>query len=125
MHCKTREEDCSWKQRQNFKGIKGKVTSARKNICQEFNKKSKSNWLRVEKKLKKLRHELSQSLLEGSHCQNLYTTSRSGASETSSEMQQLRHEDEHWTLHSRNLDCEKLRCSSAVRSKRTLRKSLS
>ena len=54
-----REEVCSMKQRQNFKGIKGKVTSICKNIsrvfdatCQKFNKKSKSNRLRVEKKLK-------------------------------------------------------------------------
>ena len=58
-HWETREEVCSVKRRQNFKGIKSKVTSNGKNTsrmfgatCQKFNKKSKSNKLRVEKKLK-------------------------------------------------------------------------
>ena len=56
---KTREEVCSMGQRRKFKGIKGKVSSICKNIsrvfgatCQKFNGKSKSNRLRVEKKLK-------------------------------------------------------------------------
>ena len=51
-----REEDCSTKQRQNFKGIKCKITKICKNTsrvfgatCQKFNKKSKSDRLRVEK----------------------------------------------------------------------------
>ena len=39
-----------------------------------------------------LRHELSHSPAEGTHYQNLYTSGRSGASEGSSEMQQLRQE---------------------------------
>ena len=38
------------------------------------------------------RHELSQSLAEGSHCEILFTTNRSNASERSSEIQQLRQE---------------------------------
>ena len=42
-----------------------------------------------------LRHELSRSLAEGSHYQNLFTTSRSGASESSSDIQQLRQERDH------------------------------
>ena len=41
------------------------------------------------------RHELSQSLVKGAHCQTLYVTSRSGASESSSEIHQVRHEREH------------------------------
>ena len=55
---KTREEVCSLKQ-QHFNGIKGRVTSICKNItrvfdatCQKFNKKCKSNRLRVDKKFK-------------------------------------------------------------------------
>ena len=94
---------CSLKQRQTFKGIKGQVASICKNIrrvfdaiSQKFNKMSKSNRLRVGKKLKILRQELSQSLAEGSHYQNLFTTCRSGASESSSEIQQLRRERAHF-----------------------------
>ena len=57
---KTIEEVCSMKQIRNFKGVRGKVTNMCKNIsrelramCQNFiNKKSKSNRLREEKKLK-------------------------------------------------------------------------
>ena len=41
------------------------------------------------------RHELSQSLAEGSHCEILFTTSRSDASERSSENQQLRQKRDH------------------------------
>ena len=55
----TTREVCSMKQRQNFKGIKGQVTSIGKNIRRMFgatrkmfNKKSKSNRLRVERMLK-------------------------------------------------------------------------
>ena len=56
-HWETREEVCSVKQRQ--KGIKGKATNICKNVNRVFgatskklNKESKSNRLRVEKKLK-------------------------------------------------------------------------
>ena len=44
-----------------------------------------------------LRREESQSLGGGSHHQNLKTTSRSGASENLSEIQQPQHEREHLT----------------------------
>ena len=50
-----------------------------------------------------LRRELSQCLAERAHGQNRLTTSRSGASESSSEIQQLRHEREHLTVHNHNL----------------------
>ena len=40
--------------------------------------------------------DLSQSLAEGSLDQTLFTTSRSGAYESSAEIQQLRHEREHF-----------------------------
>ena len=51
-HWKTREEVCCVKERQNFKGIKGKATSMCKNISRVFDQKSKADRLRVEKKLK-------------------------------------------------------------------------
>ena len=46
--------------------------------------------------VKQWKHELSQALAEGSECQNKYTTNRSGASQSSSEIQQLRHERAHF-----------------------------
>ena len=55
-------------------------------------------------------------LLKDHTIRNLYTTSRSGASECSSEFQQLRHEREYLTVHCRNLETETLACQSAVRS---------
>ena len=63
-----------------------------------------------------LRHEWSQSLAEGSQYQNLYTTSRSGASESSSDIQQSRHERDHLAAHCRNFETDTLACQSAVRS---------
>ena len=55
-HWKTREQVCSVKQRQTFKGINGKVMNTCKKIsrvfnatCLKFNKKSKSIRLRVDK----------------------------------------------------------------------------
>ena len=49
---------------------------------------------------------MSQSLAEGSHCQNLYTTSRSGAPESSSEVQQSRQEHGHLDVSTHNLEAE-------------------
>ena len=63
-----------------------------------------------------LRHELSQSLAEGSHWENRNATSRSGASESSSEVQQLPQERDHVNVHVRNSKIETLACQSAVRS---------
>ena len=54
-----------------------------------------------------LRRELSQSHVEGSHVQNLKTTSRSGSSENSSENQQLRLEREQLMVDSHNLETGK------------------
>ena len=62
------------------------------------------------------------SLLLKDHCQNLRTTSRSGAAENSSDTQQFRRESEHLIVHSRNLETEKVGCQSAVRSLDMLRK---
>ena len=65
-----REEVCPMKQRQNFTGIKGKITNICQNVsrvfdasCQKLNKKSKSKFkrLRVEKKLRILRRIVSVS----------------------------------------------------------------
>ena len=61
------------------------------------------------------RRELSQSVAEGSHNQNLYMTSRFGASESSSEIRQLCQERDHLNFHGRNLERETLACPSAVR----------
>ena len=58
--------------------------------------------------------DLSRSLAEGSQCKNLNTTRRSGASESSSEIRSLRHEREHLTVHSRNLEIETLACQARV-----------
>ena len=51
-------------------------------------------------------------LVEGSHYQNLFTTSTSGASESSSEIQQLRQERDHLNVHGRNLETEPPACQS-------------
>ena len=61
-------------------------------------------------------HELSQPLAEGSNYQNLCRTSRSGASESSAEIRQLRQECDHLNVHGRNLEIETPACQSAVRS---------
>ena len=59
-----------------------------------------------EEEVEKLRH------VEGSHYQNLFTTSTSGASESSSETQQLRQERDHLNIHGRNLETEPPACQS-------------
>ena len=109
--------------RQNFKGIKSKIMNICKTIswefrafCQKFNKKSKSNRVVSREEVEHLRHEMFQSLTDGSHYENPFTTSRSGASESSSENQRLRHDREHSNVHSGNLETEKQACQSAVRS---------
>ena len=61
------------------------------------------------------RRELSQSFAEASNYQSQCTTSRSGASESSSEIQPLRQERDHLNVHGRNLETETLACQSAVR----------
>ena len=82
---RTRQEVCSVKQRQNFKSINGKVTIICKSIskafdatCHNFNKTFKS------------RDKCLSLLLKCTFYQNQYTTIRSGASESASEIQQLR-----------------------------------
>ena len=60
------------------------------------------------------RHELSQTLAEGSQYKNLRTTSRSGASKNLTGIQQLRHERDHLTFHVRNLETETPGCRNAV-----------
>ena len=92
-HRKTREDVCSAKQRQSFKHFRGKVTNTCKNINRVFN-----------------------ATCQRSHYQNLCTRNRSGASDTSSEIMQLRHEREHLTVHHRNLETETLTCQRAVGS---------
>ena len=86
-------------QLQNFQGIEGKVTSICKNISRVFGATCASR-----EEFEKLRHELSQFHAEGSYDQILYTTSRCGASESSSEIQQLRQERDHLNDHCRNLE---------------------
>ena len=73
-------------------------------------------WLPVEKKWTILRHAVSQSLSEGPQSPNLFTTSRSGASESSSETQQLRQEHDHLHVHGRKFETETLACQGAFRS---------
>ena len=58
---------------------------------------------------------MSPYLSEGSHYLNLYPTSRSSASESSSEMKQLRHDRVILIVRSRNLETETLRCQSTIR----------
>ena len=81
-----------------------------------------------------MRHLLCLSLIVGSRNQNPYTTRRSGASESSSEIQQLRHEREPLIVHGRNMKTETLACPIAIqpwtsrarkgsRGRRTLRTS--
>ena len=54
--------------------------------------------------------------MTGVHHQTLYTTSRSGPSNNSSEIQQLLHARQHLTLPRPNLETESPRCQSAVGS---------
>ena len=61
---------------------------------------------RREEEVETLRRELSQSLVEGTHCQTLHTENRSGPSESLSEIQQLRHERDSLTTRCRNLETE-------------------
>ena len=99
------------KHQQHFKGIKDKVIG-HLSECQQSNQRHLSevqHEVRVQqvastKEVEHLRHELSQSFAEGSHYQNLFTTSRSGASESSSEIQHLRHERDHLNFYGRNLE---------------------
>ena len=81
-------------------------------VQQEVQVQQVASWEEVEH----MRHELTQSLAEGSHYFNLFTRSISDASDRSSETQQLRHGRKHWPAHSRNSETEKLACQSAVRS---------
>ena len=123
IHWKTREELCSMRQLQNFQGRKGNVTSICKNtsrefeaICHKFNMKSLSNkQVASGEEVEHFRRELSQSVAEGSHNQNLYMTSRFVASESSSEIRQLCQERDHLNFHGRNLEPGTLACPSAVR----------
>ena len=93
-----------------------KASKAKSRTCHKFNKKSKVNRLRAEKELFFFsRNELSQSLAQGSHCQNLCTTRRSGAFASPSDIQQSQQESDHLNVYGRNLETEKLACQSAVR----------
>ena len=72
----------------HFKGIKGKVTSICKKILtvlhathQMFQQEVQVQNVASGEEVEIMRREPFQSLAEGSHCQNLCTTSRSGASE--------------------------------------------
>ena len=99
-HWKTREEIRSAKQMQNFKNIRGRIKNILKKISKMFNalkipevqKKVQSQQVASGEELQNFRHELSQSLVEGAHYQTLYNTSRSGASENSSDFLHLRQE---------------------------------
>ena len=59
---------------------------------------------------------MSQTLAEGWHYLNLYTTSRCGASNCSSEIQQVRQEREPLNVHRGNLETNSHARRSAVRS---------
>ena len=59
---------------------------------------------------------MSQSVAEGSLCQDLWTTCRSGASESASEIQQSRRERDHSNVHGRNLETETLACQNKAGS---------
>ena len=114
-HSKTREEVFSAQQIHNFKGIKGKTSPASAIISEEFSAPLVRSSTRSPSPTgcEWRSHELSQFFAEGSHYQNLFTTSTSGASENSSDIQQLRHEREQFTVHCCNLETETLRCQSA------------
>ena len=57
-----------------------------------------------------------QTLAEGWHYPNLFSTSRCGASDCSSEIQQVRHERDPSNVHRDNLETRKHARKSAVRS---------
>ena len=76
-------------------------------LLSEVQQKVQVQHVASRQELDNLRHELSQSLGEGSHCQNLYHT---GKSRSSSEIQQLRQERDHLHVHGRNLETETLAC---------------
>ena len=95
-------------QRQNLKASKAKSRASAK--YQQGVRQVVSR-----EEVEKLRHDVSQSLAEGSHSPNLFTTSISGASESSSEIQQVRQERDHLSVHGRILETEPPACQSAVR----------
>ena len=103
----------SMKQRRN--GKKASKAKSRSEVQQGVQVQHVANGEEVEI----FRHELSQYLAERSHSKNLYTTSRYGASEYSSEVQHLRHDREHLTGRSRNLETKNTKmskCSQIFRS---------
>ena len=118
--CKTTEQVCPVKQQQNLKRhqrqshehMQENQQSVQRHLSEVPNKVQVQQVPNGED-LDILRCVLFQSDAEGSHCQNLCTTGRSGVSENLSEIQHLRHERERLTAHSRNLETETQACQSA------------
>ena len=89
------------KQRQNFTGAKGLVSSICKNIsrvvdatCQKFQHEVQVQQVASREEVEIWDMHCPSLMLKDHIIRILYTTSRSGASENSSALQQLRHERE-------------------------------
>ena len=102
-------------QRPSHKHLQEHQQSVRRHLS-DFQQEVQVQKVASSEELEILRHELSQSLAEGSHYQNLCTTSRSGASEGSSEFLRLRQERDHLNVHGRNLETETPAFQRSVRS---------
>ena len=80
----------------------------------EDQKEVQSQQVASREEIEKLRHELSQSLVQGADCWTLYNTSGSGSLESSSEIQQLPQERDSLTTRCRSLETEMQRLRDAV-----------
>ena len=130
LEWKSREEACSVEQIQNFRRHERQNHEHLQEYQQdverhlaEVQNEVQSHQIASREESKNMRHELTQSLFEEARRQTLYTTSRSGASESSSENQQFRHERDSLITHCRSLETEmQWRHRQSVPLKRKLRR---
>ena len=83
------------KQTQNFNDINGRIKLIHKSTSKTFNAREVQNEVQSRQgasgeEVENLRHELSQSQVEGTRYETLYNTSGTGAAAHSSEIQLLR-----------------------------------
>ena len=97
-------------QRQGHGHLQEKQDDDQRHLSED-QKEVQSQQVASREEIEKLRHELSQSLVQGAHCWTLYNTSGSGALESSSEIQQER---DSLTIRCRSLETEMQRLRDAV-----------
>ena len=104
---------CPWKSVIEYVGKR--VPNINPNVTTEEWLEQFFNSDRTESVLKLLgTHKLSQSLVEGAHCQTLYNTTRSGASESSSEIRHMRQERDSLIICGRTIETDMQSLRDAV-----------